>query len=73
MFVRKPQDASFFGVAMFFILAGAIIFTCGLVAWYISAVSATELVSGPFTKVIGGSIVMALGYVVLELELARKK
>lgn len=73
MFTKKTHDVSFYGVAMALIVVGAAIFVCGLVAWYIQSVGVSAVVALPFFKVIGGLIILALGYVVLELEMLRKK
>lgn len=70
---KNFRDASFFGVSILFILTGAMIFVFGLMAWYLLGVSGTSVMSYPFFKVIGGLIITALGYVILELELLRKK
>lgn len=70
---KSFHDASFFGVSILLILVGAAIFVFGLVAWYLTAVSNTTVMAFPFFKVIGGLIILALGYIVLELEMLRKK
>jgi len=70
---KNFRDVSFFGVSIFLILTGALIFVFGLMAWYLSGVSGVSVMAFPFFKVIGGLIIIALGYVILELELLRKK
>jgi hypothetical protein len=73
MSTKNLKDVSFFGVSIFLILTGALIFVFGLMAWYLTGVSGMTVMAFPFFKVIGGLIIIALGYVVLELELLRKK
>ena len=73
MSIKNLKDTSFFGVSLLLIVLGAAIFVFGLVAWYITGVSGTEVMSFPFFKVIGGLIIMSLGYIMLELELLRHK
>ena len=69
---KRPEDASFMGVAMALIILGAGIFALGVVCWILNLGWDYSFVS-PSTKVMGGAIIGALGYVVLELELLRKK
>lgn len=69
---KNFQDASFFGISIFLIIMGAIIFVFGLTAWYLTGVSGISIMAFPFFKVIGGLMIIALGYIVLELELLRK-
>lgn len=63
----------FRGVAMAFILLGAAIISIGGIAWFISFGWDVQVINSPFEKVIGGSIITLLGYVVLELEMMRNK
>lgn len=63
----------FAGVAAALIVFGAAVFATGLMFWVISFSWGILTISAPFSKVIGGAIIMALGYVVLELELMRTK
>lgn len=70
---KKDAETSFYGVALSFIIFGTIIFVFGLISWYISAVGGISILSFPFLKVIGGLIIMALGYILLEIEIIRKK
>ena len=69
---RDPSKISFRGVALLLILAGATIFAMGIVMWLFNYFGDT-IFSFPSTKVIGGLIVLALGYIALELEFIRKK
>lgn len=70
---KNFREVSFFGVSIFLILTGALIFVFGLMAWYLTGVSGVTVMAFPFFKVIGGLIIIALGYIVLQLELLRKK
>lgn len=63
----------FRGVALALIVLGAGIFAFGLVAWKLSMFWHVASISAPFEKAMGGAIIMALGYIVLELELIRDK
>ncbi len=73
MFTSDPHKASFYGVALGLIVVGAAIFALGLVGWLCNYYTGITLLSIPSIKVIGGAVVIALGYIVLELELLRKK
>ena len=63
----------FKGVALAFIIFGAGVFAFGIVAWKLSMFWHVASISAPFEKAIGGAIITALGYVILELELIRDK
>jgi len=69
----RNKERSFLSVAVMFILIGAIIFTFGIIAWLFNASLGYNQISMPSEKVIGGLIVMALGYIQLELGLSRGK
>lgn len=71
--LQHPKDKPFLGVALAFILVGAFILAYGLVAWLYNFLSAANLLNTPSSKVLGGLVVIGLGYVILELELVRKK
>jgi hypothetical protein len=73
MWFRNRQDKSYVGVAVTFILIGAALFAFGLVSWLINSASGLTVVFEPSGKVMGGLIVMALGYIQLELGLIREK
>ena len=73
MFWHKREDHSYIAVALTFILLGAGIFAFGLVAWLINTAAAQTLVAFPSLKVIGGLIIMCLGYIQMELGLLRSK
>jgi hypothetical protein len=70
MINRDPKKIRFYGVAILFILAGAVIFTSGSVMWMFNYFGNSSF-SVPSTKIIGGLVILALGYIVLELELLR--
>lgn len=73
MFWHKREDKSFVAVAMTMIIIGAAILAFGLVGW-LTNVSANELiVAFPSLKVMGGLVIIGLGYIQLELGLLRKK
>lgn len=69
----RDRRMPFAGVAIALILGGAAIATIGAVAWKLSAYWNMATISSPFEKVIGGVIILALGYILLELELLRDK
>ncbi|MEI6144384.1 MAG: hypothetical protein WCP91_02205 [Candidatus Berkelbacteria bacterium] len=72
MFKRDPEKIGFWGVSILLILLGVAIFSVGLVMWLFNIFADYAFVL-PSAKMIGGLIVLALGYIVLELELIRKK
>ncbi|QQG49689.1 MAG: hypothetical protein HZB70_02725 [Candidatus Berkelbacteria bacterium] len=73
MFWHKREDKPFVAVAMTMIILGAAILAFGLVGW-LTNVSANELiVAFPSLKVMGGLVIIGLGYIQLELGLLRKK
>lgn len=65
-----PHKPYFYSVAMALILCGVVIFSVGLVEW-ISTLIGSYSYAVPFFKIIGGLVVIALGYIHLELELLR--
>ena len=69
---KLKHDITFAGVAMGLIIFGATIFAIGLACWVISCTSG-EAFSWPGAKIMGGTVIMALGYIVLQLELIRRK
>ncbi len=70
---KHPREKGFLGVAMALIIVGAFIFAYGGVAWFYNYLTSTTTNYIPSGKIIGGIVVLALGYVVLELELIREK
>lgn len=70
----KGKGMAFRGVALALIVFGVAVAVIGAVAWKLSVFwHITSIISAPFEKVIGGTIIAALGYVILELELIRNK
>lgn len=73
MLFGHKKDKSFVGVAGMMILAGVIIFVIGIVGWWVNVTAQENLIAFPSLKVIGGLVVMSLGYIQLELGLLRDK
>ena len=73
MDLEKSRKRSFFGVAMAIILAGAIIFSIGLVAWILNSYSNSLIITNPTIKAMGGLMIIGIGYIILILEEIRKK
>lgn len=69
----KRQDKSFVAVALCVIFFGAAIFAFGASGWLINFAQNDVVVAIPSMKVIGGLIIMSLGYIQLELGLLRSK
>ena len=65
-----PHQPYFRGVAMALIILGAALFALGGVEWTYNWYAAGTF-TAPLFKVIGGLVVIALGYIHLELELIR--
>jgi hypothetical protein len=73
MWHREHDAKSFIGVAIAFIIVGAAIFAFGSVAWLVNAIGESVVIAIPSIKIMGGILIMLLGYIMLELELMRKK
>lgn len=73
MDLETKKRATFYGVALLMIIIGAALFAVGAVAWALNCYLNTTVISIPSLKLMGGLVVMALGYIILELELIRKK
>jgi ABC-type transport system involved in cytochrome bd biosynthesis fused ATPase/permease subunit len=69
----KRQDKSFVAVALSVIFIGAAIFAFGVSGWLINFAQEETIVAFPSIKVMGGLIIMSLGYIQLELGLLRNK
>ena len=69
---RNPHDPYFQGVALAVIVFGSFVFAVGVVQWLYETLG-TQFSSDPMLKVVGGAVVVVLGYVLLELELIRIK
>lgn len=73
LFSNSRKDKSFLAVAMLMILIGVVIFVFGVLGWFINVTAAQNLIAFPSLKVIGGLVIMELGYIQLELGLLRDK
>jgi len=73
MFWKKRHDKTFIPVAGLMILAGAIIFVFGALGWWMNVSAESSIIAFPSLKVMGGLVIMALGYIQLELGLLRDK
>lgn len=75
MSIKRDYDKiSFMGVGMAFILFGAITFAFAITAWFLQFFGYTFMSCAfPFFKAIGSGMVIGLGYLILEIELLRKK
>ncbi len=73
MFWHKHDEKSFLEVAIAFILVGAAIFAYGFVGWLINVAQSQTIMALPSAKIVGGVVIMALGYIHLELDLLRRK
>lgn len=65
-----PHKPYFYGVAMFIILFGSVLLALGAVELGLNLIG-TSSFNQPLLKVMGGVIIIALGYIHLELELLR--
>lgn len=70
---KHPREKTFLGVGLFLILVGAFILAYGGVAWLYNMLAGFNANSWPCAKIIGGFVVLGLGYCVLLLELIRLK
>lgn len=70
---RDYNKISFHGVGLALILFGAIICAIALAAWITSALGFGSILAFPFFKVMGGVVILGIGYLILEVELLRKK
>jgi len=73
MNLENQKGKSFFGVAMALILCGAFIFSVGIVAWIINYYLKTTVITTPSIKIMGGLLILALGYIIFILEAIRRK
>ena len=74
MFTKRDYNKiSFHGVGLALILFGAIVCAIGLAAWLVSAFGGGSILVFPFFKVMGGVVILGIGYIILEIELLRKK
>lgn len=73
MLFRNRKDKSFVAVAGAVILAGVVIFVFGILGWWVNITAQENIIAIPSLKVIGGLVIMSLGYIQLELGLLRDK
>ena len=73
MFFHRREEKSFVGVALLMILLGAAIFAYGAVGWLVNVTEQELIIATPSQKIIGGLVVISLGYIQLELSLLRRK
>lgn len=72
MFDKNRKNVSFFGIGICLILAGALIFSVGAIMWLFNIYGDSSFAM-PSAKIVGGLVIMALGYIQLELEWIRTK
>lgn len=73
MFGRRSTDTiTFYSVALFIILAGAVLLAVGVMQ-LVGQMFWQWRYGWPMAKIMAGLIIIALGYIVLELELIRRK
>ncbi len=74
MFRKKDHQKSFYSVAMALIITGIIILGLGLAGWVMNYFSFDFCyLTIPSLKVMGGLVILSLGYIILELDLLRQK
>ena len=73
MFRTNIKNKNFFGVALLIIVLGIIVFTFCICQWFYNWWSLDFIFAIPSSKIIGGLIIIALGYIQLELELIRTR
>lgn len=74
MFTKRDYDKiSFQGVGLALILFGVVVTGFAAAAWVLQLFGMHTISALPFFKVMGGIMILGLGYVILELELLRKK
>lgn len=69
----KREEKSFVAVAMMMIMIGAAIVSFGVVGWLVNISASENIIAFPSLKVMGGLVIVSLGYIQLELGLLRKK
>lgn len=72
MFLRKrdTKAVAFYGVAMSFILIGSAILAIAVAQWLLNYFADYGYIL-PVSKAFGGMILLAFGYIILQLELLR--
>ncbi|TSC92179.1 MAG: hypothetical protein CEN91_547 [Candidatus Berkelbacteria bacterium Licking1014_85] len=67
------QKKSFIGVAIMLIILGVLFFVLGGLGWLYNSSGSGMLMTMPIEKMLAGIIIIALSYIILELELLRTK
>ena len=70
--MTDTEKVNFRAVAVAIITAGAVVLAYGTVGWLFNIFTTVNFVL-PSMKIIGGLTVISLGYIVLLLDLIRKK
>jgi len=73
MFFDKPEGRSYLAIAYLSILVGIFIAVYGGLAWLINCYTQESSFYFPAAKLMGGILIAQLGYILLELEIMRKK
>lgn len=73
MFFHKREDKSFVAVALMMILIGSAVLAYGIVGWLLNVARDELIIAFPSLKVMGGLVIISLGYIQLELGLLRNK
>lgn len=74
MFTKRDYNKiSFHGVGLLLIFVGAIIVAVALASWMVLLFGGISVCADPIFKAMGGFIILGLGYLILEIELLRKK
>ncbi len=74
LFTPKAKgDRKFYGVALFLIILGVGTFSTGVIQSVLETFFDDWSFGWPAAKIVGGLIVIGLGYIVMELELIRNK
>jgi hypothetical protein len=69
----KDRKASFYSIGLTLILIGAAIVAFGGTGWLWNYFGGYNAVAFPSVKIIGGIVIIALGYIQLELDVIRRK
>ncbi|MEI8143215.1 MAG: hypothetical protein WCG48_01190 [Candidatus Berkelbacteria bacterium] len=70
--MTETGKVNFKSIAIAIITAGAFVFAFGVVGWLFNIFTDYSFVL-PSSKIIGGLVIMPLGYIILQLELIRNK
>jgi hypothetical protein len=69
---KRAQNVSFYSVGLAIIILGAAILAVGSAFWLMNFFFDYSFAI-PSLKIMGGAIIMALGYLIVEMELLRQK